>query len=177
MKSVHPTKKTISQRIFGGLPAAAEIVFSTDSYVARLHLPKSAERDRRGSGERFIVEGLDIRRPVDWKAFLTNDENKKSFIHLLLEQWGSPSIMEESVRRPIIFIEGVQAFKLDCLDGVISVEHLPEICSGHEETDVRIIIYIKYNQTTTSHIKTIRIRAKDSDIFFILLYFAKSLWI
>ena len=70
--------------------------------------------------------------------------------------------------------KGGQAFKLACLGGVISVEHLPEICSSHEETDVRIIIYIKYIQTTMSHIKTIRVRAKDSDIFFILLYFAKS---
>ena len=83
-------------------------------------------------------------------------------------------MMEEIVRRRIIFIEGGQAFKLACLGGVTSVEHLPEICSSHEETDVRIIIYIKYIQTTMSHIKTIRVRTKDSDIFFILLCFAKS---
>ena len=148
--------KTISQRIFGGLPAAAETnnnYFSTDSYVDRLHSPKSAERNRRGCGEKFIVEGLNIHRPVDWKAFLTNDENKKSFMHLLLEHWSSPSIMEESFRRPIIFIEGGQASKLACHDEVTSVEHQPEICSSHEETDVRIIIYIKYIQTTMSHIK------------------------
>ena len=81
--------KMISQRIIGSRPAAAENKFSTDSYVDRFHSPKSAERDRRGCGEKFIVEGLNIRRPVDWKAFLTNDENKKSFIHLLLEQWSA----------------------------------------------------------------------------------------
>ena len=84
-----PTMKTISLRIFGSLPGAAETIFSTDSYVDRFHSPKSAERDRRGCGEKFIVEVLNIRRPVDWKAFLTNDENKKSFIHLLLEHWSS----------------------------------------------------------------------------------------
>ena len=67
-----------------------------------------------------------------------------------------------------------QAFKLACLGGVTSVEHLPEICSSHEDTDVRIIIYVKHIQTTMSHIKTIRVRAKDSDIFFIFLYFAKA---
>ena len=94
-------------------------------------------------------------------------------IHLLLEHWSSPFIVEEIVRRPIIFIKGGQAFKLACLDGLTSVEHLPEICSSHEETDVRIIIYIDDIQTTVSHIKTIRVRAKDSDIF-ILLYFTKS---
>ena len=83
-------------------------------------------------------------------------------------------MMEEIVRRPIIFIEGGQAFKLACLGGVTSVEHLPEICSSHENTDVRIISYVKHIQTTMSHIKTTRVRAKDSDLFFILLYFAKS---
>ena len=149
-------------------------MFSTDSCVDRFHSPKSAERDRRGCGEKFIVEGLNIRRPVDWKAFLTNDENKKSFIHLLLEHWSSPVMMEEIVRRPIIFIEGGQAFKLACLGGVTSVEHLPDICSSLQDIDVRIINYIKYIQTTMSHIKTIRVRAKDSDIFLIILYFAKS---
>ena len=85
MKFVPPTMKTISQLIFGSLSAAAETMFTTDSYVDRLHSPKSAERDQRGCGEKFIVGGLNIHRIVDWKAFLTNDEHKKSFIHLLLE--------------------------------------------------------------------------------------------
>ena len=62
-------------------------------------------------------------------------------------------MMEEIVRRPIIFIEGGQAFKLACHDGVTSVEHQPEICSSHEEADVSTNIYIKYIQTTMSHIK------------------------
>ena len=160
MKDVPPIMKTISQRIFGGLPAAAETIFSTDSYVDRLHSPKSAERNRRGCGEKFIVEGLNIHRPVDWKAFLTNDKNKKSFMHHLLEHWSSPSVMEEIVRRLIMFIEGGQAFKLACHDGVTSVEHQSEIYSSHEETDVRIIIYIKYIQTTMSHIKDLQGQSK-----------------
>lgn len=54
----------------------------------------------------------------------------------------------------------------------MSKELLPEICSNYEETDVRIIIYIGYIQTKMPHIKTVRVRAKD--IFFILLYYAKS---
>ena len=60
MKDVPQTMKTISQGIFGSLPAAADICFSTDSYFDCLHSPKSAERDRRGCSERFIVEVLNI---------------------------------------------------------------------------------------------------------------------
>jgi len=59
-------------------------------------------------------------------------------------------MMEEIIRKPIIFIEGGQEFKLACHD---VVEWQPEIYSSQEETDVRIIVYIKYIQTTMSHIK------------------------
>ena len=45
MNNVPQTMKTISERIFKSLPAAAETVFNTDSCVDRLHPPKSAERE------------------------------------------------------------------------------------------------------------------------------------
>lgn len=48
---------------------------------------------------------------------------------------------------------------------------MPEICSNLEETDARIIFYIKYIEETMPHITTVRVRAKDSDIYFILLSF------
>jgi len=79
--------------------------------------------------------------------------------------------MIEIDRGLIIFIEAAHM----CLGGVPSVEYLPQIFSSHEETYVRIIIYIKYIKTTMSCLKTIRYRAKDSDIFFICLYFTKLL--
>ena len=174
MSDVPRTMKAISERTFKSLPAAVETVFSTDTYIDRLYSPKSAERDRRGCGEHFIVSGLNVHRPADWKGFLTNDENKKAFIHLLLDHWSSHDMMENIIRRPVIFIEAGQAFKIECNAGVVSKELLPEICSKHEETDVRVIIYLQYIQTEMPHIRTVRVRAKDSDIFFILLHYAKS---
>ena len=174
MSEVPRTMKAISERTFKSLPAAAETVFSTDTYLDRLKSPKSAERDRRGCGECFIVKGLNVHRPADWKGFLTNDENKKSFIHLLLNHWSSQDMMEDIIQRPVIFIEAGKAFKIECKAGEMSKELLPEVCSNHEETDVRVIIYLHYIQTKMPHIKTVRVRAKDSDIFFILLFYAKS---
>lgn len=84
MKDVPHTMQTISKHIFQSISAAAETVFSTDTYADRLLSPKSAARDRRGCGERFIIDEPNIHRPVDWKTFLTNDDKKKSFISLLL---------------------------------------------------------------------------------------------
>ncbi|KAJ8349163.1 hypothetical protein AAFF_G00189180 [Aldrovandia affinis] len=83
-------------------------------------------------------------------------------------------MMEDIVRRPVIFIEAGKAFKIECNAGVMSKELLPEICSNHEETDVRVIVYMQYIQTKMPHIRTVRVRAKDSDIFFILLFYARS---
>ncbi len=147
MRDVPRTMKTISKRIFKSLPAAAETVFSADTYLDCLHSPKSAERDRRGCGECFMVNGLNMHRPTDWNGFLTNDENKKVLIHLLLDHWSSRDMMEEILRRPVIFIEAGQAFKIGCNAGVISQELLPEICSKHEETDVRVIITYSTSKT------------------------------
>ncbi|CAJ1079900.1 hypothetical protein XNOV1_A042672 [Xyrichtys novacula] len=51
MSNVPQTVKTISERIIKSQRPEAEMVFSTDTYVDRLHSPKSAERDH--CGERF----------------------------------------------------------------------------------------------------------------------------
>ena len=160
----------ISHRIFGTLPAAAEAMFNTDNYVDRLHSPTSAERGRRGCGARFVVDGVNIR----YNLRNGNDENKKSFINIIY------------TTRALEF----SFYDCDCSEadhlhrswssvpwwsdiGGISTRDLFEPCLY--EDYMRIIINVKYIQTTMSHIKTIRFGAKDSDIFSILLYFAKSL--
>lgn len=112
MSNVPPTMKTISQRIFASLPKSTELIFSTDTYCERLESPKSAERNLRGCGERYIVEGINVRRPHDWGTFLTNDENKRSFIRLLRDHWSSPDMAEEISQRALIFIEDGQAYKI-----------------------------------------------------------------
>ena len=104
-------KMETPEHTFKSLPAAAETAFSTDTYIGRLYSPKSAERDRRGCGKRFIVNGLNVHRPTDWKGFLTDDENKKALIHLLLDHWSSHDMMEDIIRRPVIFIEAGQSFQ------------------------------------------------------------------
>ena len=169
MCDVPQTMKTISECTYKSLPTADGTVFSTDTY---LHSPKSAERDCRGCGECFMVNGLNIYQPTHWNCFLSNDENKKALIHLLLDHWSSQDMLEDILQGPVNFVEAGQAFKIQCNARVMSKELLPEICSKHEETNVRVIIYMQYIQTKMPHIKLVRVRAKD--IFFILLYYAKS---
>ena len=66
--------------------AKKNFVFSTDSYHA--DSIKAQERLRRGFSQRYIIEGQATRKPVDFKLFLANEENKLQLCQLLLCVWG-----------------------------------------------------------------------------------------
>ena len=53
---------------------------------------KEAERRRRDFGDKLVLQGKMTKRPSDWKAFMTNDENKQQLIKLLLRVWGDDEI-------------------------------------------------------------------------------------
>ena len=80
---------------------------------------------------------------------------------------------KEISKRPPIFIENGQDYRISSHDGHTPVEMLPQINSTFEETDVRVVLYIKNIEESMPHIKCVRVRAKDSDIFSILLYYAR----
>ena len=71
------------------IPKNQDVIFSTDMYST--DSIKSQERERRGSSEKFLISGPNIRRPADWKLFLSNDENKKSLAEMMLTVWSSDS--------------------------------------------------------------------------------------
>ena len=87
---------------------------------------------------------------------------------------GSSDMANEISQRTIILLENGKTYKISSHDGHTSTLLLPDIDSNLEETDTRIVLYIKYIEKSMPDIKTLRVRAKDSDIFFILLYHAKS---
>jgi len=47
------------------------------------------ERQRRGVGDKLIVSGGEMKRPKDWKVFLSNDDNKVQLVKVLLDTWSS----------------------------------------------------------------------------------------
>jgi len=71
---------------------ASHVIFSTDMYSE--NSIKSVERIRRGCGEKLIVSGEKTKRPKDWKSFLTNDDNKKQLVQVLLNSWNSDASAE-----------------------------------------------------------------------------------
>ena len=67
----------LAKKIFSCLPKSSTIHFVTDTY--RDNSIKRAERERRGSSEsnEYMLRGPATKVPRNWKAFLSNDENKK----------------------------------------------------------------------------------------------------
>ena len=83
------TFKGICEKIFKAIPNTSDVVFSTDTY--QRGSIKAMERQRRGTGERLLIKSANMRRPADWKEFLSNDENKERLIELLLDVWSDES--------------------------------------------------------------------------------------
>ena len=63
------------------MAAKKNFVFSTYSYHA--DSIKAQER------QQHIIEGKATRKPVDFKLFLANEENKLQLCELLLHVWGT----------------------------------------------------------------------------------------
>ena len=40
-------------------------------------------------GDKLIVSGDEMKRPKDWKVFLSNDDNKAQLVKVLLDTWSS----------------------------------------------------------------------------------------
>jgi hypothetical protein len=70
------------------------------------------ERQRRGCGEK-------LRKPVSWKEFLTNDENKKQLIQVLLKVWSSSEGCGTSGIRKVTAICEDHAYQLEAVNRIL----------------------------------------------------------
>ena len=147
-------------------------VFSTDSYDK--YSVKAQERVRRGSSQQLIIDGPATRKPPDTKTFLKNDQNKEQLCDQLLRVWSSEKASSriESCSQPILIVKG-RAHKLTVVNGKPTVTEIHELYSNQEETDARIIMYLHY--AAKQGFKSAVVRSPDSDIFFIMLYYAHDM--
>ena len=166
--------KEIVRKIFDLMGKNCNVVFSTDTYLP--NSIKAMERRRRGCGEKLIVQGELTKRPADWKAFLTNDQNKKQLIQLILDIWSSADFARNLATRNIIVIAEGHAYQLQSLDGQTTDRmEIMSLHSTQEETDTRIILYCKYAQD--NGYEYVRVRSPDSDVFFVLLLYVHEMTI
>ena len=83
------TLKGVCEKIFDMIPGSSDVIFSTDMYES--DSIKSTERKRRGCGDKLLIKGPAMKRPADWKGFLSNDDNKKQFTNVLVKVWSDDS--------------------------------------------------------------------------------------
>ena len=169
LKEVPGNFKEIGRKIFNLTSSKADVVFSTDMY--KPNSVKSCERTRRGTAEKRIIKGAMTKKPGDWKHFLSNDENKKQLITILLHVWSEDAMAQKLLGKKVIFIREGEATLLTSLDGKKTLQtDVPDLKSDQEETDSRVVLYCNYGKE--QGYDNVQVRSPDSDIFFILLYYA-----
>ncbi|XP_072029165.1 uncharacterized protein [Amphiura filiformis] len=171
LMNIPPTFGQICLQVLDQM-VAKKFVFSTDSYLE--DSIKAQERLRRGVSQRYIVEGPATRKPYDYKLFLTNDANKTQLCKLLLRVWDSQAAASrlEKSGTAVVVVEG-KAYQLDSSNGNVTSREIHELESNQEETDTRVVLYLKY--AAKMGYKSAVVRTPDTDIFFILLHHANSI--
>ena len=92
MTEIPDTFRGASEKVFKIIPGTSDVVFSTDMYVE--NSIKSLERIRRGCGDTMLIKGPSMKRPQDWKNFLSNDKNKEQLTDMILKVWSSDGFSE-----------------------------------------------------------------------------------
>ena len=120
LKNLPPTFGEICLKVLDQMVAKTNFVFSTDSYHP--DSIKSQERLRRGFSQRYIVDGQATRKPVDFKLFLANEDNKLQLCELLLRVWGSKAAASrlEKCGSAVAVVEG-KAYQLETIEGDVSI--------------------------------------------------------
>jgi hypothetical protein len=133
-----------------------------------MYLPnsiKAIECQRWGSGEKLIVQGEMTKKHADWKQFLTNDENKKQLINIILKVWSSDEFSAYLDPRKIIVISEGHAYQLQTVDSdMIEIKSILSLLSNQEQTDTHVILYCKFSQD--GGYEYVKVRSPDRDIFF-----------
>ena len=151
-----------------------KVIFSTDRYFEKSI--KSQERKRRAGYDDppvLLLQGANQRKPPDFKSFLQNDLNKTALFKIMHNIWQSPDAAPKLHRRTVMIVVEGQAHQL-VSDGktVTSVPVLQISSETQEETDTRIILYLKH--ATALKCKNVVVHSPDSDVFHILLHYASQ---
>lgn len=120
LTNIAPTFGGICLQVLDMMASKKNFIFSTDCYEAESI--KGQERLRRGTSERFIIDGPATRKPADFKLFLANEKNKLQLCQLLLRVWGSKEAASrlDKCDTAIINVEG-KAYQLFTSESEVSI--------------------------------------------------------
>ena len=131
---------------------------------------KDAERQKRGSGTGIkfssIVPGHKIKK---WRNFLSEADNKTRLIEFIVSDWKSASKRQLIQDKVLIVTSGTKCWKITG-EGSSEVEELE---SSQEEADTRLLLHAKH--AADSGYRTVIVVSEDTDVFVLLLSFAKDI--
>ena len=103
------------------------------------------------------------------KMFLLNAQNKEQLCELLLRVWTSAEAVSRLKKcGKSLFVLGGKVFELFVHGDQVQTRELHELYSNQEESDTRVILYLRHAEKL-GHESAI-VRTPDSDLFFLLLY-------
>ena len=165
LTDVPSTFETIAEKIFKvGVASRSTVIFSTDMYDE--NSLKSHERRRRGctTEDDLLIQGVNMRKPKDFKAFLRSDNNKQQLCEILKKVWCGNKMAGKLVGKKVILIVNGEATLLSSNDGEhTQSKELASLYSTHDETDRRVVIYISYAEE--QGYDRVIVRTPDTDIF------------
>ena len=90
--------------------------------------------------------------------------------------WCNDAFASKLERKTVIAVCDEKVYKLSSDDSVsVKMTDVPELQSSQDETDTRVVLYCNY--AADNVYDYVKVRSPDSDIFFILLYYAADLGI
>ena len=120
LTNLPPTFGATCLMLLDQMVAKKQFVFSTDSYQP--DSIKAQERLRRGTSEKFIIDGPATRMPQDFKLFLCNEENKAQFCRLILKVWSSKDAASRLAKcRTALFVVDGKTYNLHADNGQVSL--------------------------------------------------------
>ena len=90
--------------------------------------------------------------------------------------WSNDAFAPKLERKTVIAVFDEKVYKLSSDDSVsVKMTEVPELQSSQDETDTRVVLYCNY--AADNGYEYVKVCSPDSDIFFILLYYAADLGI
>ncbi|XP_032885974.1 cadherin-related family member 2 [Amblyraja radiata] len=114
--------------------------------------------------EKRIIKGGKTKKPRGWKQFLTNDENKKQLIELLLDVWSEHDMAKRLHGRKVIFIKEGEATLLTSQNGKETLQSEIQSLDINDNSPVfaKSVYYASVMENTLGAFVAL-VRARDND--------------
>lgn len=137
---------------------------------------KDFERANRGvDASVYSIQGRDQRRPADFRRALLSTSFKTSLINFLAEEWTALDYIEILEGNTAYFALEEVCYKYQVENNEIRRQPVEKLNCSHQEADTRIIFHAQFVTDTNTNSKIV-VRSSDTDVFVLLIHFARTLY-